>query len=58
MPEGGALMALHPTLLRLVQALAEDAAREDYLAAQASNDAGQAGERQNPAPLPATDKAA
>lgn len=51
-------MALHPALLRLIQSLADDAAREDYLAAQASNDAPLAGERQNPAPLPATDRAA
>lgn len=51
-------MALHPALLRLIQALAEDAVREDYLAAQASNDAGRPGERPNPAPLPATDRAA
>ena len=27
---------LHPALIRLIQALAEDAAREDYLAAQAA----------------------
>lgn len=51
-------MVLSPTLLNLIRALAEDAAREDYLAAQASNDAAQPERRQNPAPLPATDKAA
>lgn len=51
-------MVLSPALLDLIRALAEDAAREDYLAAQASNDAARPGERPNPAPLPATDKAA
>lgn len=49
---------LSPALLRLIQALAEDAAREDYLAAQASQDAAGGGERTKPVPLPATDRAA
>lgn len=51
-------MALSPTLLRLVQALAEHAAREDYLAAQASADAAPGDERTKPVPLPATERAA
>jgi len=51
-------MNLSPTLLRLIQALAEDAAREDYLAAQASNDAASGEARPNHVPLPATERAA
>lgn len=51
-------MALHPSLLQLIQALAEDAAREDYLAVQAAREADPGTGRPDPAPLPATDKAA
>lgn len=51
-------MALTPTLLRLIEALAEDAARTDYLAAQAAPAAGSSEARTKPAPLPATDRAA
>lgn len=51
-------MQLSPTLLQLIQSLAEHAAREDYLAAQASTGAGGGDGRTKPAPLPATDKAA
>lgn len=52
------MKVLSPTLLNLIRALAEEAAREDYLAAQPSNDGAQPGRCQNPPPLPATDKAA
>lgn len=51
-------MALSPALLRLIQALAEQAAREDYLAAQAAPVAAVGAERTNHAPLPATERAA
>lgn len=51
-------MALSPSLLRLVQALAEDAAQEDYLAAQATREAASSDQRTKPVPLPATDRAA
>lgn len=49
---------LSPTLLQLIRALAEDAAREDYLAAQASREPAQGDERTNHVPLPATERAA
>lgn len=51
-------MALSPTLLRLIQALAEDAARRDYLAAQTAPDAAEPEARTYPVPLPATERAA
>lgn len=49
---------LHPALLQLIQALAEQAAREDYLAAQAALQAAPGPDRTKPAPLPATERAA
>lgn len=51
-------MQLSPTLLQLIQSLAEHAAREDYLAAQASAGAAPSDPRTKPVPLPATDRAA
>lgn len=51
-------MSLSPELLRVIQALAEHAANEDYLAAHAAREAAQADERTKPVPLPATDRAA
>lgn len=51
-------MALHPTLLCLIQALAEDAARRDYLAAQAAPAGAEPEARTYPVPLPATEQAA
>lgn len=52
------MASLSPTLLRMIQALAEHAAREDYLAAQASAGARSSDPRTKPVPLPATDRAA
>lgn len=49
---------LSPALLRLIRALSEEAAREDYLAAQAAPVAAVGAERTKPAPLPATERAA
>lgn len=51
-------MALSPALLQLIQALAEQAAREDYLAAQAAPVAAGGAERTKPVPLLATERAA
>lgn len=51
-------MKLSPALLQLIQALAEDAARRDYLAAQAAPDAAEPEARTYPVPLPATERAA
>lgn len=51
-------MALSPTILRLIQALAEDAARRDYLAAQAAPDGAEPEARTYPVQLPATERAA
>jgi hypothetical protein len=48
---------ISPPLLRLIEALAESAANEDDLAAQAQQDAAGAAPRANPA-LPATNEAA
>ena len=50
--------SLSPALLRLIQAIAEDAAREDYLAVQASTSTVNDNGRTKPVPLPATDRAA
>lgn len=49
---------LSPALLQLIRALAEDAAQEDYLAAQAAREAAGGDQRTKPVPLPATDRAA
>ena len=49
---------LHPAMLRLIQALAQQAAAEDYLAAQAAQQQPEGGERTKPVPLPATEWAA
>jgi hypothetical protein len=51
-------VSLHPALLQVIEALAQDEARRDYLAAQAAREAGSSAERTKPAPLPATDRAA
>ena len=51
-------MALSHNLLRLIQALAEDAARRDYLAAQAASDGAEPEASTYPVPLPATERAA
>lgn len=51
-------MKLSPDHIKLIQSLAEHAAREDYLAAQANAGAGDKDERTKPAPLPATSRAA
>ena len=51
-------MKLSPDHLKLIQSLAEHAAREDYLAAHAAREAARADERTKPVPLPATDRAA
>lgn len=54
----GAADRLPPVILALIRQLAEHAAREDYLALQASTCAGHGNDRPNHPPLPATDKAA
>lgn len=51
-------MSLHPALLRLIQALAEDEARRDYLAAQAAREAALSPDCTKPVQLPATEQAA
>lgn len=51
-------MSLHPALLPLIEALAKQAAAEDYLAAQASQQQPEGRERTKPVPLPATERAA
>lgn len=51
-------MSLSPALLQLIEALAKDEARRDYLAAQAAREAAVSPERTKPVPLPATDRAA
>ena len=50
--------ALSPALLQLIQALAQQAAAEDYLAAQAALQQPAADDRTKPVPLPATERAA
>lgn len=49
---------LQPAMLRLIQALADQAAREDYLAAQAAQQKPDGDQRTKPVPLPATERAA
>lgn len=51
-------MSLHPALLQVIEALAQDEARRDYLAAQAAREAAVSPERTKPVPLPAPDRAA
>lgn len=49
---------MSPIMLRLIEALAEQVALEDYLVAQASAGAAPSDQRTKPVPLPATDRAA
>ena len=51
-------MKLSPDHLKLIQSLAEHAAREDYLAAQTAREPAPRDQRTKPVPLPATDRAA
>lgn len=51
-------MSLHPALLQLIEALAQDEARRDYLAAQAAREAALSDACTKPVPLPAPDWAA
>ena len=51
-------MTLHPAMIRMIQALAQQAAAEDYLEAQALREAAVSAERTKPVPLPATERAA
>jgi hypothetical protein len=51
-------VSLHPALLEVIEALAKDEARRDYLAAQAAREAASSDERTKPVPLPATERAA
>lgn len=49
---------INSKLMDLIRSLAEHAASEDYLAAQASAGAAPSDQRTKPVPLPATDRAA
>lgn len=49
---------LHPAMLKLIQALAQQAAAEDYLEAQATQQQPDGDQRTKPVPLPATERAA
>ncbi len=52
------MSSLHPALLQLIEALAQQAAHEDYLAAQAAQQQPDGEQRTKPVPLPATERAA
>ena len=54
----GDAVSLHPALLQVIEALAQDEARRDYLAAQAAREAALSEPRTKPVPLPAPDRAA
>lgn len=49
---------LYPSMLKLIQALAQQAAAEDYLTAQAAQQQPDGDQRTKPVPLPATGQAA
>lgn len=51
-------MSLHPALLQVIEALAQDEARRDYLTAQAAREEASSEARTKPVPLPATGQAA